>query len=298
MLDAICVSGPLSSKERQPVNILWIEKNGFVEEAERSQFVCKKCSVAMKPVFPLPTKPGRKLSPRAYFRASSHHDESCPFAPREETSNTSEDEPRANAHPIRAKAPTKFIETSDKPSIRKSIDNHAFLETSNESHKRIKRTGHSRSGTSVNNLRSIATVWHADPQSLRDHELKISGCPGNTYATVFRCVSNFLHDGKVPRNRYIYWVHVEKVEEKTSGYKVLFGVKDRSGRYLNCYIQRQLAGEELPLTVCDLLESKSAATLYVLAAFAPNGPNTALVIEPASVNHIWVEPGHVKLGPK
>lgn len=298
MLDANCVSGPLSSKERQPVNILWIEKNGLVEEAERSRFVCKECSVAMKPVFPVLTKPGRKRSPRPYFRTSSHHEKSCPFAPREVTSNPSEAEPRAKAHPIRAKAPTKFIEKSDEPSIRKSIDKHALLEATDESHKRVNRTGHSRSGISVNNLRSIATVWHADPQSLRDHELKISGCPGSTYATVFRHVSNFLSDGSVPKNRYIYWFHIDNVEEKTSGYKVLFGVKDRSGRYLNCYIQKKLAGEELPLTACNLLGSKSAATLYVLAAFAPNGPNTALVIEPASVNHIWVEPGHVKLGSK
>lgn len=181
--------------EREVVRIHKMREKGREAWAKTQNFICpdEKCGVPVIPAFPDPQKPGRKQTPRPYFRAtkSAPHKPEC----RGQTALDSIDATTASLHR------ESIVGSSSAGSYPSRFFTHPKKISGGLSHPEqvpilwATSTGgyRDREGATPNRVSKMSTrllsvlvkAYEHPPMPLESMEIHIPGCPARTYSQSF-----------------------------------------------------------------------------------------------------------------
>lgn len=262
--------------------------------AKACEYVCpdNSCDVPVVPVFPDAIKPGRKKSPRDYFRAKSQaHAADCKAEgvtrrkARPGGQSTSESSRRSR----QGQYPTRFRATESRAGSRRpgaaavGVDEVFDQEPQNR-----KSAGGKASVSHARTVRHLAEWFEQQPEPPSSMPLLgVPGCPGRNYGDVFRTVANAVLEDSAG-TAYIYYGSIESFDEYNSGVFIRFTATGHS-KPLGVWLAKSLK----PQSVFDDITSRMREAtrrfrLYALGAFEPKFNGTKYSIELERLVYAWI----------
>lgn len=289
----------IHDKKRQTLGLVCISRilrEEGKELVKACQYICpdQRCKIPVVAAVPDKIKPGRRKSPRAYFRAASGaHSDDCEAPGITETRLDSVGSAQPVSQEERERQgpyPTKYVEHKSRSGHKGDAAVSTTDEAESKSHAGRSRSSaeHGTGTVSATVISSLVDVFESAPHTLSRMLLcGIPNCPGRTYATVFRKVQSKTVLSANP-NSYIYYGQVDSFDEYKSGMFVRFSVPD-SDIPFGVWVPGDLQPQKMREDVLAPLKSRVGPLwLYALGAFEPKFHGKKYSIEVVRIGRIWI----------